>query len=133
LTRFKKGNRARLFDLPAVFAILAVVFLSLVVFALFTVVLSPSADGSLTWNIGGVIIAVIATLIAFVPALIYVLPFMWLDRYDPEPLWLIALAFAWGALVAVLVSFVLNTGIGIGVAVAVGGEKVQSWAILSAP
>ncbi|MFL6467968.1 MAG: PrsW family glutamic-type intramembrane protease [Pyrinomonadaceae bacterium] len=107
----------------AVLAILTVVFLSLVVFALFTVVLSPSADGSLTWNIGGVIIAVIATLIAFVPALLYVLPFMWLDRYDPEPLWLLALAFAWGALVAVLVSFVLNTGIGIGVAVAVGGRE----------
>jgi len=48
---------------------------------------------------------------------------MWLDRYDPEPLWLLALAFAWGALVAVLVSFVLNTGIGIGVAVAVGGQE----------
>jgi len=107
----------------AVFAILAVVFLSLVVFALFSVVLSPTADGSITWNIGGLIIAVVASVIAFVPALLYVLPFMWLDRYDPEPLWLLALAFACGALVAVLVSFVLNTGIGIGVAVAVGGRE----------
>jgi RsiW-degrading membrane proteinase PrsW (M82 family) len=109
--------------IAAVAAILTIVFLAIVVFALFTVVLSPSADGSITWNIGGVIIAVVASVIAFVPALLYVLPFMWLDRYDPEPLWLLALAFAWGALGAVLVSFVLNTGIGIGVAVAVGGPE----------
>jgi RsiW-degrading membrane proteinase PrsW (M82 family) len=111
------------FTIAAVLAILAIVFLSIVVFALFTVVLSPSADGTITWNIGGVIIAVMASVIAFIPALLYVLPFMWLDRYDPEPLWLLALAFAWGALIAVLVSFVLNTGIGIGVAVAVGGRE----------
>lgn len=109
--------------IAAVFAILTIVFLSIVVFALFTVVLSPSAEGEITWNIGGVIIAVMASVIAFIPALLYVLPFMWLDRYDPEPMWLLALAFAWGALVAVLVSFVLNTGIGIGVAVAVGGRE----------
>jgi RsiW-degrading membrane proteinase PrsW (M82 family) len=112
-----------IFTIAAVLAILAIVFLSIVVFALFTVVLSPSADGTITWNIGGVIIAVMASVIAFIPALLYVLPFMWLDRYDPEPLWLLALAFAWGALIAVLVSFVLNTGIGIGVAVAVGGRE----------
>src|SRR5688572_4970457 len=117
----KKGSAA--IRIGAVLAILAVVFLSLVVFTLFTVVLSPSADGSITWNVYGLIIAVIASFVAFIPALLYVLPLMWLDRYDPEPMWLLALAFAWGALVAVLVSFVLNTGIGIGVAVAVGGRE----------
>jgi protease PrsW len=112
-----------LVNIVAVLTILAIVFLSLVVFTLFTVVLSPTADGSISWNLAGVIIALVASIIAFVPALLYVLPMMWLDRYDPEPLWLLALAFAWGALVAVLVSFVLNTGIGIGVAVAVGGQE----------
>jgi RsiW-degrading membrane proteinase PrsW (M82 family) len=40
------------------------------------------------------------------------IPLMWLDRYDPEPPWLLSLAFAWGALVAVIVSFVINTLIG---------------------
>jgi RsiW-degrading membrane proteinase PrsW (M82 family) len=117
----KKGSAA--LRIGAVLVILGIVFLSLVVFTLFTVVLSPSADGTITWNLAGVIIAVMASFIAFIPALLYVLPLMWLDRYDPEPLWLLALAFAWGALVAVLVSFVLNTGIGIGVAVAVGGRE----------
>lgn len=90
--------------------ILAIVFLSLIVIALmfFSV---------------GVIPAVIAAVVAFTPAMFYLMPLMWLDRYDPEPFWLLALAFAWGALVAVVVSFIVNTGVGIGVAVGVGGQQ----------
>lgn len=90
--------------------ILAIVFLSLIVIALmfFSV---------------GVIPAVIAAVVAFAPAMFYLMPLMWLDRYDPEPFWLLALAFAWGALVAVVVSFIVNTGVGIGVAVGVGGQQ----------
>ncbi|MEP7076557.1 MAG: PrsW family glutamic-type intramembrane protease [Acidobacteriota bacterium] len=57
----------------------------------------------------GPIAAIFAAFVAFIPACIYVLPIIWLDRYDPEPVWLLALAFAWGALVAVTVSFVVNT------------------------
>jgi protease PrsW len=60
----------------------------------------------------GFIPAVVAAVVAFLPALIYVMPLVWLDRYDPEPLWLLSLAFAWGALVAVVVSFIVNTVIG---------------------
>lgn len=71
----------------------------------------------------GLIPAIIASVVAFVPAMFYLLPLMWLDRYDPEPLWLLALAFLWGALVAVLVSFVINTGVGVGISVAVGGRE----------
>lgn len=62
--------------------------------------------------------ALVATVVAFTPAFFYLIPFMLLDRYDPEPLWLLALAFAWGALVAVLVSIVANTAITIAAAVA---------------
>ena len=107
----------------AVITIIMVVFLTVVVFSLFTVVLSPSADGSMTLNLTGVLLAIVASVVAFIPALIYVLPLLWLDRYDPEPMWLLALAFAWGALVAVLVSFVVNTGVGIGVAEVIGGQE----------
>lgn len=32
----------------------------------------------------------------------------WLDRYDREPLWLVAFVFAWGALIATFGSLVLN-------------------------
>lgn len=71
----------------------------------------------------GIIPAIIAAFVAFIPAMFYLLPLIWLDRYDPEPIWLLALAFAWGALVAVIVSFIINTGVGIGVAVGVGGQE----------
>ncbi len=82
----------------------------------------------------GVIPAIIASIIAFVPAIIYLMPLVWLDRYDPEPLWLLALAFCWGALVAVVVSFVINTVLGTAVGIAVSpdaGEAVG--AVMSAP
>ena len=90
--------------------ILGVVFLSLIVVAIMFLSVGPLA-------------AIIAAVIAFVPAVLYIFPFIWIDRYDPEPFWLLSLAFAWGALVAVVVSFILNTVFGIGVAVTVGGEE----------
>lgn len=75
--------------------IFMVVFLSLIVTAMITSSL-------------GIVAAFIAAVVAFVPACIYILPLIWLDRYDPEPLWLLALAFAWGALVAVVFSATIN-------------------------
>lgn len=60
----------------------------------------------------GIESAVMASVVAFIPAMFYLLPLIWLDRYDPEPIWLLALAFAWGALVAVIVSFIVNTVLG---------------------
>lgn len=60
----------------------------------------------------GIVPAVIAAVVAFIPAALYVLPLIWLDRYDPEPSWLLALAFGWGGLVAVIVSFIVNTVLG---------------------
>jgi RsiW-degrading membrane proteinase PrsW (M82 family) len=74
------------------------VFLSLVVIAL--------VFGEL-----GTRISLVATTIAFLPAIVYMLPLLWLDRYDPEPPWALATAFAWGALVAVIVSLVLNSAV----------------------
>jgi RsiW-degrading membrane proteinase PrsW (M82 family) len=75
--------------------IFVVVFLSLIV----TVMITSSL---------GIAAAFIAAVVAFIPACIYILPLIWLDRYDPEPLWLLALAFAWGALVAVIFSATIN-------------------------
>lgn len=42
-------------------------------------------------------ILVVAVLGALIPTGIYVLFVWWLDRYEKEPLWLLALAFLWGA------------------------------------
>jgi protease PrsW len=78
--------------------------------------------------------AIIATFVAFTPAMLYLLPLIWLDRYDPEPLWLLALAFAWGGLVAVIVSFIVNTVIGVAAAVAISPQAGDAvGAIISAP
>ncbi|HRI04886.1 MAG TPA: PrsW family glutamic-type intramembrane protease [Pyrinomonadaceae bacterium] len=82
----------------------------------------------------GIVPAVIAAVVAFVPAAIYILPLMWLDRYDPEPAWLLAAAFAWGALVAVVVSFIVNTVIGVVFAIGVSPEAGEFvGAVISAP
>jgi RsiW-degrading membrane proteinase PrsW (M82 family) len=60
----------------------------------------------------GFVAAVIATVLAFIPPAIYILPLIFLDRYDPEPPWLIAGAFAWGGIVAIVFSYYINTFIG---------------------
>lgn len=79
--------------------IFAIIFLSLIV-------------SLLMFASVGIESAVMASVVAFIPAMFYLLPLIWLDRYDPEPAWLLALAFAWGALVAVIVSFIINTLLG---------------------
>lgn len=56
----------------------------------------------------GLAAAIIASVVAFVPAMFYILPLRLLDRYDPEPLWILAMAFAWGALVSILFSALAN-------------------------
>lgn len=82
----------------------------------------------------GPVTAVVTTVVAFLPLFLYLTPFMLVDRYDPEPFWLIALAFSWGALVSVAFSFFANTIFGIG-AFAVGGEALGDLltAVVSAP
>lgn len=82
----------------------------------------------------GIIPAIIASVVAFLPAVIYLMPLIWIDRYDPEPFWLLALAFAWGALVAVTVSFVVNTGVDVVVSIGISPEVGNAvGAVMSAP
>jgi|CXWL01.1.fsa_nt_gi RsiW-degrading membrane proteinase PrsW (M82 family) len=83
----------------------------------------------------GIIPAIIAAVVAFIPAMLYVLPLIWLDRYDPEPAWLLALAFAWGGLVAVIVSFIVNTVIGAVAFGATNSAEASTFvgAVISAP
>jgi RsiW-degrading membrane proteinase PrsW (M82 family) len=101
--------------------VFAIVFLSLIVVAI-------------TFASVGIVPAIIAAIVAFTPAVIYLLPLIWLDRYDPEPLWLLSLAFAWGALVSVLISVVVNTVIGVAVTVSVSQDAGQlAGAVISAP
>ena len=46
---------------------------------------------------------------AIIPLLVIVPTFLWLDRYEAEPVRYIVFAFLWGALVAVVGAFFLNT------------------------
>ena len=99
----------------------AIVFLGLIVTGIMLLSLGPIA-------------AVIAAIVAFTPAILYLLPFIWLDRYDPEPLWLLSLAFAWGALVSVFLSFIVNTFIGTAATIMAGPEiGTIAGAVFSAP
>jgi RsiW-degrading membrane proteinase PrsW (M82 family) len=78
--------------------------------------------------------AVVGALMAFAPAPAYLLLFLWLDRYDPEPPAALVGAFAWGALFALLVSFVFNTVFGTFAATLVGGPAGDTLAaVISAP
>ena len=60
----------------------------------------------------------VALLIGFVSATIpvplYLVLVLWIDRYESEPLWMLATAFFWGALVAVFVALLLNTALTLG-------------------
>ena len=103
------------------FTIFAIVFMALVVVALMFLSV-------------GIVPAVIAAIVAFVPAIIYLFPLIWLDRYDPEPLWLLSLAFAWGALVAVIFSIIVNSVVAVAVGASFGMEAGQIvGGVLSAP
>lgn len=103
------------------FTIFAVVFMALIVVALMFLSV-------------GIVPAVIAAVVAFVPAVLYLFPLIWLDRYDPEPLWLLSLAFAWGALVAVIFSIVVNSIITLAFAASLGADAGQiAGGVLSAP
>ncbi len=79
-------------------------------------------------------VAILASIIAFLPAMFYLLPLIWIDRYDPEPIWLLGLAFAWGALISVIISYQLNTAFAQVAVRLVGVESGMALtAIVSAP
>jgi len=46
---------------------------------------------------------------ATIPVPLYLVLVLWIDRYEAEPLWMLATAFFWGALVATFFAFLLNT------------------------
>ncbi len=52
---------------------------------------------------------IVGLICASLPVPIYVMLLLWIDRYEAEPLWILATAFFWGALVAVFIALILNT------------------------
>lgn len=83
----------------------------------------------------GPVATVIATLTAFLPVVLYLAPLLWLDRYDPEPLWLLLLCFAWGGVVAILTAAIVNDVFTIIAAASTGNAVIGqlAGAVISAP
>ena len=71
---------------------------------------------------------------ATLPVPIYISLILWLDRYESEPLWLLAVVFFWGATVAVFIAFIVNSVGAMLVASAAGLEAGEVYgAVISAP
>lgn len=64
------------------------------------------------WIIGygtGLVPFLTGLFVAALPVPVYVTLVLWLDRYEPEPAWMLATAFFWGALVAVFFAILINS------------------------
>ncbi|HEY7161761.1 MAG TPA: PrsW family glutamic-type intramembrane protease [Acidobacteriota bacterium] len=78
--------------------------------------------------------AFVGATVAFIPAPFYLLALLLIDRFDPEPGWAIAASFAWGGLIAILVSMVLNTTFGSAIGQIAGERQGDALTtIISAP
>jgi RsiW-degrading membrane proteinase PrsW (M82 family) len=116
------GHQSVIKIIFAVFAVLIVALLGLLVLLLI---------GAET----GLVEMIIGLISATLPVPIYIMLLLWIDRYESEPLWMLATAFFWGAVVAVFVAFVFNTGLSIMAAAATHSNRVGEnfGAVISAP
>ena len=62
----------------------------------------------LGWNLGPLALGVGITG-AILPVPLLIACFLWLDRYQPAPLWIMVVSFLWGAGVATTGSYVVNS------------------------
>jgi RsiW-degrading membrane proteinase PrsW (M82 family) len=90
------GHQSALKIIFAVFALMIAALLGLIVLLLI---------GSET----GLVELIIGMICASLPVPIYIMLLLWVDRYESEPLWMLATSFLWGALVAVFIALILNT------------------------
>lgn len=65
--------------------------------------------GLIGYNIG-VEALVVGLVAAIVPVPVLVLAFLWLDRYEPEPMLYLVFCFSWGAFVSTAASLGVNSG-----------------------
>jgi RsiW-degrading membrane proteinase PrsW (M82 family) len=82
----------------------------------------------------GPVAFLIGLVTATIPVPLYVILVLWIDRYESEPLWMLATAFFWGALVATFFAFLVNTTGGAIVSAVAGPDAGKTFAIvISAP
>ncbi|HKG58813.1 MAG TPA: PrsW family intramembrane metalloprotease [Pyrinomonadaceae bacterium] len=105
----------------AIFAGLIALFLGLLVLLLIGIETGPVA-------------LLLGLLVATIPVPIYVALVLWIDRYEAEPLWMLATAFFWGALFATFFAFILNTGSAGIVSILTNAKAGETFAaVISAP
>ena len=116
------GRRSAFKIVLSVVAVLVALLLALIVLLLIGFETGPV----------GLLIGLIA---ATLPVPVYIGLALWIDRYESEPLWMLATAFFWGALVAVFIAFLFNTASTVMVAVVTDSEEVGEafGAVVSAP
>ncbi len=73
----------------------------------------------------GIVPFLLGLVVAVLPVPIYVMMALWIDRYEPEPAWLLAIAFLWGALVAVFFALIINS-LGVGIIGEVFGQEAAN-------
>ena len=83
----------------------------------------------------GPVALLIGMISAVVPVPLYLVLVLWIDRYEAEPVWMLATAFFWGALVAVFFAFLINTIGGVAVTLATNSMRAGRTfgAVISAP
>ena len=83
----------------------------------------------------GPVAFMLGLLTATIPVPLYIVLVLWIDRYEAEPLWMLATAFFWGALIATFFAFLLNTtSAGIVVALTTDASAAEAFAaVVSAP
>lgn len=105
----------------AIVAILIAMFLGLLVLLLIGIETGPVA-------------LLLGFITATIPVPLYVALVLWIDRYESEPLWMLATAFFWGALIATFFAFLLNTTSQGVVGVLTNAEAGEAFAaVISAP
>src|SRR5260221_11173481 len=116
------GHQSVIKIILAVFAVMVAALLGLIVLLLIGAETGP-------------VELVIGLICATLPVPIYVMLLLWIDRYESEPLWMLATAFFWGAVVAVFIAFIFNTSISIMAAVATQNQQIGEnvGAVISQP
>ena len=77
------------------------------------------------------LVLAVAILGAAIPTILYVAFIWWLDRYEKEPLWLLALALLWGAIPAAIASVLFEFALDIPIAILGGDSLVANLASVS--
>lgn len=83
----------------------------------------------------GLVPLLIGLISATLPVPLYLMLVLWIDRYEAEPLWMLATAFFWGALVAVFFAYLINTASGLIVTILTNDVRAGAafGAVISAP